>query len=469
MSRRALDDRSLKALKPRAGVYDEPDAIVPGLAVRVSPKGRKTFVLVARYGGAKNPTRRSLGTYGAMSLDQARTKARLWLEAIHKGQDPKLQEDRDRIDNIKREKVTFAAVVQDFERDKLSKERKGADAKREIDLDLMPAWKAKPITEITDLDVIAVINRKKRKVTVDGKTRGGVVGARNLLALIKRFFRWVVGQRVYGLTDSPAANVGAKELLGEDATASRDRTLSDDELFAFWRATDSRRMPYPIGPAYRLLLLTALRLREAVEVQRSELDALLMQRLDGAKDGQVVAWQDIPADRAVWVIPKERMKGKNSGKKVARAHAVPMTDEIVGLFAGLPKSKGRYLFSTTGGRRPVSIGTKIKHDLDLRMLHILRAMARQRKQNPEEVTLPHWVNHDLRRTVRSHLSRLKIEEVAREAILAHARLGIKGTYDLHDYLDEKREALQLWAARLRTIVEPSPDNVVAMKPKQRPA
>jgi hypothetical protein len=49
---------------------------------------------------------------------------------------------------------------------------------------------------------------------------------------------------------------------------------------------------------------------------------------------------------------------------------------------------------------------------------------------------------------------LKITEEAREAVLAHARPGIKGTYDHHHYLDEKREALELWAARLRTIVEP---------------
>ena len=53
------------------------------------------------------------------------------------------------------------------------------------------------------------------------------------------------------------------------------------------------------------------------------------------------------------------------------------------------------------------------------------------------------MNHDIRRTVRSRLSRLKVTEEAREAVLAHARPGIKGVYDLHDYLDEKREALEL--------------------------
>ena len=64
---------------------------------------------------------------------------------------------------------------------------------------------------------------------------------------------------------------------------------------------------------------------------------------------------------------------------------------------------------------------------------------------------PHWTNHDIRRTVRSGLSRLKISEEAREAVLAHVRPGIKGTYDHHDYLAEKREALELWGERVQAL------------------
>jgi hypothetical protein len=97
------------------------------------------------------------------------------------------------------------------------------------------------------------------------------------------------------------------------------------------------------------------------------------------------------------------------------------------------------------------------------MLRTLRALARRRGDDPRKVALPPWKNHDIRRTVRSHLSRLKVAEEVREAVLAHVRPGIKGVYDLHDYLDEKREALLLWAARLKTIVEPPPSNVVALR------
>jgi integrase len=75
-------------------------------------------------------------------------------------------------------------------------------------------------------------------------------------------------------------------------------------------------------------------------------------------------------------------------------------------------------------------------------------------------TLPDFVNHDIRRTVRTHLSALRIGEEVREAVLAHVRPGIKGVYDQHLYLEEKREALTLWNARLRSIVEPPTNNVI---------
>jgi hypothetical protein len=96
------------------------------------------------------------------------------------------------------------------------------------------------------------------------------------------------------------------------------------------------------------------------------------------------------------------------------------------------------------------------------MLRTLKALARQRGDDPAKVELPHWVNHDIRRTVRSQLSRLKVTEEAREAVMAHARPGIKGVYDLYDYFSEKREALELWAARLRSIVDPPSGDVIQM-------
>ena len=95
MVKRALTDRAIKSLanKPakEGKTYDVPDGIVPGLAVRVMPSGQRTFVLVARFPGRKNPTRRAIGAYGAITLDTARERARKWLDLIRRGIDPQTE------------------------------------------------------------------------------------------------------------------------------------------------------------------------------------------------------------------------------------------------------------------------------------------------------------------------------------------------------------------------------------------
>src|SRR5260370_30253728 len=93
MPSRNLTDRFIQSCKPApAGKrLDFADAVVPGLALRVTDRGHKTFVLRCRYPlNPENPTRRALGDYGALTLDEARQKARHWLELICKGIDPKL-------------------------------------------------------------------------------------------------------------------------------------------------------------------------------------------------------------------------------------------------------------------------------------------------------------------------------------------------------------------------------------------
>jgi integrase len=98
------------------------------------------------------------------------------------------------------------------------------------------------------------------------------------------------------------------------------------------------------------------------------------------------------------------------------------------------------------------------------MLKVLREIAVERGESPDDAELAHWVNHDIRRTVRSRLSRLKgIDLETREAILAHAKPSLQRVYDQYEYLDEKREALELWASVLKRIVEPPPSNVVPIR------
>jgi len=158
---------------------------------------------------------------------------------------------------------------------------------------------------------------------------------------------------------------------------------------------------------------------------------------------------------------------KKTGRE-AKPHLVPLTDAILQVIEALPRFEDRdFLFSAGSTLLKASHFSKPKRRLDARMLRTLRAMARKNGGDPARVTLPEWENHDLRRTVRTHLSALRIPEEVREAVLAHARPGIKGTYDFYEYHDEKREALDAWAVRLRSIVEPPPANIIEIKAKRR--
>jgi integrase len=439
MAKRTLNDRIIRAAPPaakgkRAEIWD---TVVPGFGLRITDKGQKTFVLAARFPGTgenpktglPNPTRRTIGEYGAIELADAREKARQWIELIRKGKDPREQEERERQAELRHRKNTFAAAAEDFIAEKLPHERKGKEVERDIRRDLIPVLGGIPITKISDLDILPIIKTKKQHAPAQ---------ARNLLGIAKRVFAWAKDQRVYGLMANPCSDLRPSKLIGEKRSGKR--ALSDDELFALWRA--AKRMHYPAGQVYQTLMLTALRLNEAADA----------------------SWPEFDLRKGVWTIPEARMKGKN-GK--AQPHAVPVTEELLRLLNGLPrftgKQTGDYLFSTAFGAKPVWISSKIKDEVDRRMLRTLRALARRRGDDPKKVMLPPWKNHDIRRTVRSHLSRLKVAEEVREAVLAHVRPGIKGVYDLHDYLDEKREALSLWAASLKGIVEPPPSNVVALR------
>ena len=71
-----------------------------------------------------------------------------------------------------------------------------------------------------------------------------------------------------------------------------------------------------------------------------------------------------------------------------------------------------------------------------------------------------WVVHDIRRTVRTRLASLRVSDLVAEMVIGHGRKGIQRVYDQHTYEPEMREALELWAARLRDIVTPPPENVV---------
>src|SRR5262249_31584785 len=160
---------------------------------------------------------------------------------------------------------------------------------------------------------------------------------------------------------------------------------------------------------------------------------------------------EFEVEKRLWVIPANRMK-------MDAAHVVPLTDDVLALLAQLPRfKKGDHVFSTTFGAKPVNGFSKAKELLDKRMLAELRDGA----EGPhDDVELQPFVISDIRRTMRTGLSALPVPDIVRELVIAHARPGLHKVYDQYAYLDEKRRAMELWSARLLTIVGGSVGNNV---------
>lgn len=457
MARINLTDRFIASRKaaPPGRRQDHADAIVPGLALRVTDKGHKSFVLVARYPTKPaNPTRRALGDYGELSLDDAREKARDWLQLIKKGKDPKIEEARQKALEQRRQAVTFDAVADAFieryvkgrsyvELERLAaklrtakselteeqafreacadpknkrlvarlrlgpKEGEGIakkdEAQRIIRAEFVKRWKGRPAADILPEEVSAAIGGIVK--------RGAPYQAHNALGYLRRLFTWAMGTQEFGLMSSPVERISPKDLIGE--REARSRILTDDELRAVWQATF--KLGYPYGPLFRQLIRTGQREREVADAQRAE----------------------ISADEKLWTIPADRMKG-------GRAHEVPLAPMAFAEFKALPEFTGPHLFTTTAGEKPVNGFSKAKARLDK-----LSGVA-------------DWKIHDLRRTMRTHLSALPVEDLVRELVIAHAKPGLHKVYDLHAYQDEKRRCLELWEQRLDGIVDKKQADVTVL-------
>jgi hypothetical protein len=144
--KRNLTDRYLKSLKgsPDGRPYDVRDTEIRGLRVRVMPSGERTFVLLARFQHDANPTRRALGTYPALSLAEARDRARKWRDLIGRGVDPAQEQERERAAELRKQRVTFAAIAEDFIAEKLPGESKGREVERDIRRVFIPLWGKRP-------------------------------------------------------------------------------------------------------------------------------------------------------------------------------------------------------------------------------------------------------------------------------------------------------------------------------------
>ncbi len=422
--RARFSDRLLQSIKPPpAGErpVEHWDELVRGLGFRVGHSGTRSFHVMTRVHGRQ--VRQVIGPYPATKLKDAREEAGEIIRQARKGVNPREERRQARREAERAQRDTFAAVVEDFiEKYAKPRNRRWAETHRTFTVNVIPAWGKRPIASITRRDVIELLEKIDRE-------RGPYMSNRTLAA-VRRLFSWAVERDV--IDTSPAANV---KPVGKEV--SRDRVLTDDELRAFWKATEGD--DYPWAPFLRTLLLTAQR--------RSEVATMRWQDLD------------LDSEKPLWSIPRELVKAD-------RVHDVPVVPEIVGILKDLPRHQGPHVFTTGDGTAPISGFTLAKRRLDEKMVEIMHEAEEEAGDDPETVELPRWTLHDLRRSAASHMAQLGFPPHVVGAVLNHSpggTHGITAIYVRFRYDDERRQALEAWARQLEQIVAGAPPaNVVAL-------
>jgi hypothetical protein len=205
----------------------------------------------------------------------------------------------------------------------------------------------------------------------------------------------------------------------------RKRVLADDEIRDLFAGLALAPVPPRYADYVKALLYGARRRRELSHAQWQE-----VQEID---------------DVTALVVPPERSKNGD-------AIVMPLVPEMLALF-GERKRTG-YIFDGNGGEKPLNCNGVHKVRLDKAIAEI-----RERDGRPP---MAHWTYHDLRRTGRTLLSRAGVAADIAERVLAHTIGGVRGVYDLHEYLHEKLDGHTKLAALIERILNPPAGNVASL-------
>jgi integrase len=401
--KRRLTDRFLQTVTPPvAGRSVFIDTEVSGLELRVSAHSSKSWSIRYRLKGGER-RRTTYKTYPAISLHEARARAKEIAAAAARGIDLPAQEDRqheEKEKSDKRPQTVGHLLDQYIERYCKPNQRRWKPVERMFEAHVKPGIGKKPLTELRRADLVELLddlqNEKGLHAQVN-RVRSQLVAALN----------WAVEHEY--LDANPAAAVKRRK-----TEATRERVLSDDELRAIWSAAE--KLSNPSRALVKAWILTGQRRDEV----------------------RCMTWSEIDLGRALWILPAARNKGK-------RDHEIPLAPAMLALLGDRPRP-GEPLF-TTDGRKPYAGQKRLKVILD------------------RESRVTGWTFHDIRRTVSTGMASLHVPQDTIDRVLNHAKPGLARTYNRHQYLDEKRRALEAWAERVAFIVGDSGDavNVVVLR------
>ncbi len=429
----------IKALKrPPTGQIEYFDAIAgkldspaPGLAVRVSSRGTKSFTLAYRFNDKSrgnrvtrrdtigrfseaHPPHEGIATWGPrcpLSLKEARSVAAHMLRLAESGIDPREEHKKAEAKAERVEANTYKKAVETYvtrwheQREK----NKSADHTKARLLRAAPEWHELPVASITQEQIQDALD-----AVLD---RGHHYEANRRWTALRHFFRWLTKRRI--IDADPTANID-KPSSGE---ASRERHWSDAELKAIWKAADGLD---PTRAAWlRIMVLTGARPNEVAGMRRKEIDL----------------------DAGVWVVPPERHK---TGKKTKAPNFYELPPLAVRVLKGALKAakpETEFVFPGRGNR-----------DGDANSITL---NSRLRKRIRELSEVGDYYDYAARHTFATGLKELKVPPHIISACMNHRPHGTTAIYMHGSYRDEMGQACEDWAKHIEKLVYP--EGVVGLR------
>jgi len=327
------------------------DDELTGFGVKITPAGKKVFLIQYRLGGAKGRTRRvTLGHLGPVTCDEARTRAKELLGMVKTGKDP--AEDRDR----RKAEKTFGEVITSFESahvDLKTKDRTAEEYKRALKLHVSDKLRRRLISDIGRADMEQLHQDLSETPTMANK----------VIAILSKLFSWAekTGLRTPG--ENPCRYV---ERFDE---VKRERFLSPDELGKLGKALAADERPYVVA-AIRLLLFTGARVSEILTAEWTWVDlAKGTIRLPDSKTGKKTLHLNAPALEVLNGLPKVKDNPFVIVGDVEKAHLVNIQKpwrairKVAGL-ADVRLHDLRHTFASVGvegGASLVMVGALLGH------------------------------------------------------------------------------------------------------------
>jgi integrase len=364
-----------------------------GFAIRVLPSGVITFLHIYTFNGKRY--QKKLGNYPKTSLSDARVAYRTSANLVADGLNPKEHPEPEEVTDVMTVKGLTSLYIEHINKHLVS--RSAMQQARTLEHDVLPDWGNLPAAEIRRKDAIALIEKIAQRAPGQ---------ARNVIKTARAMFTFALDREHVNI--NPFLRVS--RAVPSTSPRKGERVLSDKEIQIAWHNLKGSE----IGRVILLVLVTAQRPGEVAAMEWEEIDG---------------SW---------WTIPWRKIKTeiKPHLGRDPQDHRVYLTPLALSL---LPTKIDAYVFPANGrGRGKGAIGGM----RPATMSHLIT--------DHKYLGLPRWTPKDLRRTARTVMSRLGVQERHAEAVLNHIQAGVLGVYDKYRYDREKRAALTKWSKHLET-------------------